>query len=144
MSLAEALRAAKRSADPQLMLRALPFAQFLDLRIEARGERLTCIMPGQDRLVGNRHLGALHGGATAGFIECAAILFLLWRTDREVLPGTIDFSVDFVRSAKVLETHAEPRLIKLGARIANVHVTAWQTQRERLVATGRGHFLLDP
>jgi len=144
MSLAEAVRAARGTRDWQRLVQALPFANFLQLRIDVRGELLTCVLPAQERLVGNRTLPALHGGATAGFMDCAAILFLLWRTDAVTLPKAIDFNIDFLRSAKVQETFAEMHLVKLGARVANVRVLAWQTEPEKPIAIGHGNFLLAP
>ena len=85
MKLSDAVRAARENDDWDRLIQAIPFAVFLRVRMEVKGERLTCVLPGDDRLVGNPWLPALHGGATAGFMECAAILFPANRTN--VRPG---------------------------------------------------------
>jgi acyl-coenzyme A thioesterase PaaI-like protein len=43
-----------------------------------------------------------------------------------------------------MTTFARADVRKLGRRIANVHVEAWQETRASPVAALRGHFLLSP
>ena len=51
-------------------------------------------------------------------------------------PG--DFYIDPVRPV------ARAEIKKVGRRIANVHVEAWQDQRASPIAALRGHFLVKP
>ena len=59
-------------------------------------------------------------------------------------PKPIDVTIEYLRSARPLTTYARAHVRKLGRRIANVHVEAWQEQRANPVATLRGHFLVTP
>ena len=43
----------------------------------AQGDELTFVLPKNDNVIGNLTLPALHGGAVAGFMEQAAIIFIL-------------------------------------------------------------------
>ncbi len=95
MNFAETVLAAREANDWQRLIAATPFAVFLGLRMEARGEGTICVLPAQERLVGNPLLPALHGGAIAGFMECAAILYLLWHRD-----AAVNLSYRFQRAAR--------------------------------------------
>ncbi|MGB5103991.1 MAG: PaaI family thioesterase [Steroidobacteraceae bacterium] len=144
MKFADTIRAAREADDWSLLVAAIPFAAFLGLRIEVQDYGATCVLPAQGRLVGNPLLPALHGGAIAGFMECAAILYLLRHRDSADLPKTVDFSVDYLRSGKLLDTFAAVQVVKAGALVAHIRVEAWQTDPARPIATGHGNFLLQP
>ena len=60
------------------------------------------------------------------------------------LPKTIDVTIEYLRPGRALTTYARADLRKVGRRIANVHVEAWQEVRAAPVASLRGHFLLSP
>lgn len=123
---------------------AHPFARFLGLRILLRDGQFDCLLPYNKMLIGNPVLPALHGGAVAGFMECAGMLFLLWHRDSEVLPQTINFSIDYLRSGRPEDTHARVLMVKHGQRVAHLSVEAWQSEPDKLIAVGRGNFLLNP
>jgi len=144
MKLSDAVRDARNSNNWGHLVSAVPFAAFLRLRMETQGDTLTCVLPAQDRLVGNPRLAALHGGATAGFMECAAVLFLLWHRESETMPKMVDFNIDYLRSAKVRDTRASMHMVKLGARVASIGVTAYQADPDKPIAVGYGNFLLMP
>ncbi|MDI5984467.1 PaaI family thioesterase [Halomonas sp. M4R5S39] len=95
--------------------------------------------------VGNVLLPALHGGVVAAFMETAATLDLMLATRIPRLPHIVDFSIDYLRTARVAPTHARCRLLREGRRMANVRVCAWQEDEAVPVATARLHFVLaDP
>ena len=142
MSLSDVIRAARDTNDWERLVGTVPFAAYLRLRMDVKGDLLTCVLPAQDRLIGNPRLAAMHGGATAGFMECAAILFLLWHRDSATLPEAIDFNIDFLRSGKMLDTFANMHIVKIGARVANIRVAAWQSDPDKPIAIGNGNFLL--
>ena len=137
----------------------LPFAAFLGIRFDRRGDELTAILPFDDKLIGNPALPALHGGVTASFLEVTAIVELSWarlweaieggRTDPQDvgeamprLPKTIDFTTDFLRSGLPRDGYARARITRSGRRYASVHVEAWQDNRARPFAQATGHFLM--
>jgi uncharacterized protein (TIGR00369 family) len=126
----------------QILVERVPYAQFLGIGIEARGEELSFVLPRADTNMGNPTLPALHGGAVAGFMEQAALIFLLLKMGEPRLPKTIDFTIDYLRAGLLRDTFAECRVTRLGRRVGNVHIEAWQTRRDEPIAIARAHFLL--
>ena len=135
MSLSDTVSAAKATRDGAPLIADIPFAQFLGMRLEF-------FLPTSPRLIGNPILPAMHGGAMAGFLESAAMLHLLWTNGSIGMPKLVDFRIDYLRSAKVLDTWAAVRPLRVGGRVANLRVEAWQESPDRIVAVGSGNFLL--
>lgn len=147
----------RRDAALQSLIGHVPYIGFLGVQFDRRGDELTGIMPFRDDLIGNPMLPALHGGATAAFLEMTAIIELSWQSiwtgvedgdadlpDRFKLPKTIDFTVDYLRSGLPRDAYARARVNRSGRRYASVHVEAWQDNRSRLFAQATGHFLMPP
>jgi len=120
----------------------IPYARFLGVEIERRDGALECILPFRQEIVGNPALPAVHGGVLGAFLELTALLHLLDDSGSERVPKPITFSVDYLRSAGPATTRARAEIFKLGRRIANVRVVAWQDDRSRPVVAGNGKFLL--
>ena len=135
----------------------VPAIGFMGIAFDRRGDELTAVMRYDPKLIGNPMLPALHGGATAAFLETAAIMELsfqmLWddveagRIDPVDLggfrmPKTIDVTVDYLRSGLPRDAYARARVNRSGRRYASVHVEAWQDHRDRLFAQATGHFLM--
>ena len=57
-------------------------------------------------------------------------------------PKTIDFTVDYLRMARAEELYAVAEVQRIGKRIANVRMSAYQQHEDEPVALGRGNFLL--
>jgi len=150
----------RRDAVLHALVQSIPYSQFLGVHFDRRGDELTGIMTYQETNIGNPLLPALHGGATAAFLEITALIGLRWATlwedmengklsldDLEQghlprLPKTIDFSVDYLRSGLPRDAYARARVNRSGRRYASVHVEAWQDRREKLFAQATGHFLM--
>ncbi|TMV92030.1 PaaI family thioesterase [Thioclava sp. BHET1] len=150
----------RRDSALSALVEGLPYARFLGITFDRRGDELTGILPFADQLIGNPVLPALHGGVTAAFMEVTAIIELSWaylwedieagRIDAQALdpmrlprlPKTIDFSVDYLRSGLPRDAYARARVNRSGRRYASVHVEAWQDNRTRLFAQATGHFLM--
>ena len=139
---------------------AIPYARYLGVHFDRRGDELTAVLTFDQKLIGNPLIPAIHGGVTASFLEVSAIMELsfqmLWdeiesgRLDVEALtpetlprlPKTIDFTVDYLRSGLPRDAYARARVNRSGRRYASVHVEAWQDNRQRLFAQATGHFLM--
>lgn len=150
----------RRGAALAALVSGVPYIAFLGITFERHGDELTAVLTYSDKLIGNPVLPALHGGATAAFLETAAIIELSWaylwadiesgKIDAETLspetlphlPKTIDFTVDYLRSGLPRDAYARARVNRLGRRYASVHVEAWQDNRNRLFAQATGHFLM--
>jgi len=121
---------------------AIPYARFLGVEVERNDGALECVLPFRHEIVGNPALPAVHGGVLGAFLELTALLHLLDDSSSERVPKPITFSVDYLRPTGPLTTRAGAEIFKLGRRIANVRVVAWQDDRTRPVVAGNGKFLL--
>ena len=142
------------------MVGGVPYIRFMGVHFDRRGDELTAVMSYDEKLIGNPMLPAIHGGATASFLEVTAIVNLgfqmLWddiesgALDAEALtpetlprmPKTIDFTVDYLRSGLPRDAYARARVNRSGRRYASVHVEAWQDNHGRPFAQATGHFLM--
>jgi acyl-coenzyme A thioesterase PaaI-like protein len=142
------------------LVSGVPYIATMGISFDRRGDELTAVLNYQDKLIGNPLLPAIHGGATASFLEVTAIMelsfHLLWdeietgRMDADTLtpetlprmPKTIDFTVDYLRSGLPRDAYARARVNRSGRRYASVHVEAWQDNRHKLFAQATGHFLM--
>jgi uncharacterized protein (TIGR00369 family) len=143
MTLAQARHLVREGGDFAALLRFVPYAAWLGLRLQQR-EPPVLGLPYREALIGNPRLPALHGGVVAGFMESAALLQLLLALEQERLPKSIDFSIDYLRSARPEDSYAAGEITRLGRRVAQVQVRCWQADASRPVALARAHFLLTP
>ena len=150
----------RRDGALKMLVEGIPYAQFLGIGFDRRGDELTGVLSYDDKLIGNPMLPAIHGGVTAAFLEVTAIIELSWsylwddieagRIDFDALtpeslprlPKTIDFTVDYLRSGLPRDAYARARVNRSGRRYASVHVEAWQDNRTRIFAQATGHFLM--
>jgi len=138
----EALRTARASGELPKLLGAIPYLRLLGLSAEIRDGDLIVCMAGDPRLIGNPVLPALHGGTVGALLESTAILKLLRETDVMGVPKTITLTIDYLRSARVVDTWARASITRFGRRVANVQMHAWQEQEDRPIAVAHAHFLL--
>lgn len=150
----------RRDAALHALVSSVPYIQFMGITFDRRGNELTAQLNFDEKLIGNPVLPALHGGATAAFLEMTAMITLHWTVlwegiesgayDPEAMaagdlprqPKTIDFSVDYLRSGLPRDAYARARVWRSGRRFASVHVEAWQDNKEKLLAQATGHFLM--
>ena len=123
-------------------LQRVPYVRFLGMRVEMAGDEMTAVLPFAQHLIGNPMLPALHGGVIGAFMEMTALAQLSLAQPLRRVPKTIDITVEYLRSAGPKDTYARAILRKVGRRVANVQVEAWQDSRAKPVAGMTGHFLL--
>ncbi len=134
------LRQNKDEAHLKALIQSIPYAKFLGIDAEVRGDELTMILRYHNDLVGNVMLPAIHGGVIGGFLEMAMMIHLAWVSDTEHLPRPVDVGIDYLRSGRPHDTYARGTVTKHGRRIANVRVEAWQESRDKPIAAAHGHF----
>ena len=150
----------RRDAVLRTLVEGVPYIQFMGIYFERRGDELTGVMPFKEELIGNPILPALHGGATAAFLEVSAIISLNWAVmwedmesgaldsenlSRETLPRlpkTVDFTVDYLRSGLPRDAYTRAHITRAGRRYASVRVEGWQDNRARPFAQAVGHFVM--
>lgn len=152
----------RRDAALAALVTGVPYAQFLGIGFDRRGDELTGVLHFDDKLIGNPILPAIHGGVTAAFLEMTAIITLSWTfvlpaiDAREIdpariqagdlprLPKTIDFTVNYLRPGLPRDAYARAIVSRSGRRYATVRVEAWQDHRDKPFAQAAGHFLMPP
>ena len=126
------------------ILGRIPYARFLGVRMELHGDEMTAVLPFAEHIIGNPTLPALHGGVIGAFMEMTAVLQLSIVEAQQRQPRPVDVSIDYLRSGRPQDTYARALIKKVGRRIANVQVEAWQETRAAPIAALHGHFLLSP
>jgi acyl-coenzyme A thioesterase PaaI-like protein len=113
----------RRDLALSVIVNQVPYIEFLGVSFDRHGDQLTATMAFHDDLIGNPALPALHGGATAAFLEVTAIIGLAWtslwgeiegesldieavQTGVLALPKTIDFTVDYLRPGLPRDAYA--------------------------------------
>lgn len=125
----------------------LPYADFLGIRVAGeRGGAPLLAMPFAPGLVGMPD--RIHGGAIAGLLEIAAIAAIDATLEEGVEARAvfkpITVTVDFMRPGLPAETFACGEVVRIGGRIANVAVSAWQDDPDRLIAAARMNLAITP
>ncbi|MBL8556993.1 MAG: PaaI family thioesterase [Phenylobacterium sp.] len=123
-------------------LQRVPYVRFLGMRTELAGDEMTAVLPFSRHLIGNPMLPALHGGVIGAFMELTALAQLALADPGRRVPKTIDITVEYLRSGRAQDTYARAILRKVGRRVANVQVEAWQDSRAQPIAGLTGHFLM--
>lgn len=145
----ELYRSARESENGQLLIEAFPYAQFLGMKAQYDDGELSFHLPPLKSNIGNPNLPALHGGAIGGFMEVAAVVYLLMSLDQEKILGTepkipkvVDFSIDYLRACRFEDTYASCEVVRQGRRMANVAIRVWQSEPSNITATARAHYVL--
>jgi uncharacterized protein (TIGR00369 family) len=128
----------------EAFLQRVPYVRFLGMRVELAGDEMTAVLPFAQHLIGNPMLPALHGGVIGAFLEMTALAQLSIAQPARRVPKTIDITIEYLKPARAQDTYARAILRKVGRRVANVQVEAWQESRAQPVAGMTGHFLLRP
>ena len=142
--LIELITEARQSRDPTRLIAAVPYCRFAGITADSRDDGLVGKLTYSRSLVGNTALPALHGGTLGALLESTAIFELLWQAESIVLPKTINITIEFLRSAKPVDTYARAVITRLGRRVANVRAEAWQSDPSVPVAIAHGNFLIVP
>lgn len=129
---------------PAAIAGRIPHAVFLGMQYlpQPEGYRHVFHLPFQERLVGNRFIPALHGGAVAGFMESAALFHLLLdHAQASRLPKIVDFNIDYLRSAGPRDSFCQCETARVGRRVALIHIRCWQRHYDRPTSLARAQYL---
>lgn len=143
MSAYTRIETALQKRDYAALIKQIPYAHYLGMRVEMASSARRYQLPFREDYVGNVRLGALHGGVVAGMLEIAAQLEVLISQNQRRVPSPVDFTVDYLRSAKLVDSTVECEVLRQGSRVAQVRARCWQTDAARPVACARAVFLLE-
>ena len=144
MNLLDLVAEAKSSGNVAALVDSMPYVRFMGIAPENSTGELLTRMRFDGLLIGNPVLPALHGGTIGALLESAAIFHLLWSSDSVTIPKIVNITVDYLRSARPVDTLAKATVTKQGRRVVNVFVEAWQEDRAKPVANANAHFLVQP
>lgn len=123
------------------ILAALPYARHLGIRlaeIDGAGN-VVFHLPFEARFIGNITLPAYHGGVVATLMEVAALTATYILLDEDRPPRLVDFSIDYLSSARSSDLFAQCEMHRVGRRVAAVGIRCWQKDPDAPVAVGRAH-----
>lgn len=121
------------------------FAAFLGIATDVdRGTAIARMIPGETAM---GRPGVMHGGATATLLEQAGravVAAAIDRTEGDARPviELASITVDYLRVGPMAEVRAAGTIVKLGARVAVVTVSAWASDPVKPFATAKLTFLL--
>jgi len=137
---AEILAEARRRGDWSHLLAAVPYAAFIGLSAATADDGAVVVrLAYRPENVGNPRVPALHGGVIAALMESAMVLKILEQGEATALPKVVNFTTEFYRPARLVETMASAEIVRHGRRLAVLRAVAWQADRDRPVAGGHGH-----
>jgi uncharacterized protein (TIGR00369 family) len=142
-SLLEAIAELRAGGDLSKVTEAIPYHRFLGFGLTRVGGEVLGKLTFSQGVIGHPGLPAIHGGAIGALLESTAIFEVIAQNEPDVLPKTITFTIDYLRSARPKDTFAKARIVRRGRRIATVQVEAWQDEREKPVAAAKATFLID-
>lgn len=133
---------AKEGNDWKTVFDTIPYFKYLGLELQETEDELICVLPKDKKFIGNPVLPALHGGIVGAFLESTALVHMLVTQEVTQLPKIINITVEYLRSAKIEPSYARAVITKPGRRVANMRVRAWQSDREKPIATASANFLV--
>lgn len=141
-ALSELLAQARASGDFSALVRAIPFARFVGMELTGTGGQLVGKLRCAPHLTGNPLVPALHGGTLGALLESIAVFAVLAETESPKTPKTISITIDYLRSARTVDTFARAEVVRQGRRVASVRSLAWQDDPNKPVAAANVLLLL--
>ena len=125
------------------MIARTPYAQMLGIvSIASEPGTVTLMMPSTSDLEGRE--GFLYGGVIASLLELACLEAIMQEPSVVApRPKPINMSFDFLRGGLLVDSYAQARLSRIGRRVVNADAICWQSDREKPIANGHMHLLLD-
>ena len=142
-ALQDVIKEAREKNQIQLIVNHIPYARLIGMEVLCLGKELVYKLPPIESNIGNPTLPALHGGVIGGFMENAAITHVLATLAVPAVPKVVDFSLDYLRAGRFVDTFCACVVVRQGRKVANVSMTAWQTRQDEPIAVARCHLLLD-
>ncbi len=126
----------------QPLLASIPYLRKMGFEFSVDGEQLRVRLPYAEEIVGNPKVPALHGGAIGSLLQTAASVQLMLATRSLRLPRLFSCTIEYLRSARLIDVQASAIVITRSRRFANVRATAWQDRADQPIAVATLQFVL--
>lgn len=126
----------------QPLLASIPYLQRMGYTFSLTGEQLQGLMPYAEHVVGNPAVPALHGGAIGSLLQTTASVQLMLAIRSQRLPRLFSCTVEYLRSARLIDVQAAAVVVTRSRRFANVRATAWQDRADQPIAVATLQFVL--
>lgn len=129
-------------AEHHALHKIVPYAQDLELIVGKNETQERIVkLPFADRHVGNPMTRALQGGIFLGFLECAGSAYVLDLYPELNQISSASFFMEYLKAPKPQDTFASVKASKVGRRVVNVDISAFQLGRGE-VAKASGRYLI--
>ena len=121
----------------------IPHCQVLQLEfVQGERGRATMRLPYQERLVGDRRSGVLHGGVITSLVDTTCALSIFSLLEEPCGYPTLDLRIDYLRpAAPGLPVYCTAECYRMGREIAFTRATAYQDGHPQPVAHGVATFM---
>lgn len=130
------------TAEPHAIYNIVPYSKDLAFEVGNNEFKQRIVkLPFADRNIGNPITKALQGGIFLGFLECAGSVFLLDIYPELKQSVSASFFMEYLKAPKPEDTFAKVSASKIGRRIVNIDIEAFQLNRG-IVAKASGRYLV--
>lgn len=126
----------------QPLFASIPYLRKMGFEFSIDGGQLRARLPYVEQIIGNPKVPALHGGALGSLLQTTASVQLMLATRSLRLPRLFSCTIEYLRSAKLVDVQASAVVVTRSRRFANIRATAWQDRAEQPVAVATLQFLL--
>jgi len=126
-------------------MEAIPHSRHLQMSMDALDDGIAEVsMPYDEKLVGDPSTGVIHGGAVSALMDTCCGAAVMSHPDSPLGTATIDLRIDYMRPATPHERIvARAECYHVTRSVAFVRATAYDTDRDRPVATATGAFTVE-
>ncbi|WP_022974944.1 PaaI family thioesterase [Nevskia ramosa] len=126
----------------QPLFASIPYLRKMGFEFSVDDEQLRVRLPYAEQIVGNPKVPALHGGAIGSLLQTTASVQLMLATRSLRLPRLFSCTVEYLRSARLIDVQASAVVVTRSRRFANVRATAWQDRADQPIAAATLQFVL--
>lgn len=121
---------------------AIPFSTELSMSLDLIDNGFAIIsMPYDERFVGDKSTGVLHGGAVSSLLDSCGGAAVMCHPSVPAITATLDFRIDYMRPASPHhKITAKAECYHVTRSVAFVRATAYDEDESRPVATATGAF----
>lgn len=135
----------KKTKIARQFMEAIPYTRSLGMSLTKLENGVAEVsMPYNEDLVGDPETGVVHGGAVSALIDTCCGAAVMCHPESPLGTATIDLRIDYMRPANAGEAiSAQAECYQVTRSVAFVRATAFDSDRDRPVATATGAFTVE-